>query len=119
MAIKITTLSQKIVLAYGVFFILLFLLNYVPAVHDQNGLLFGSFRIDLTDDIIHLIAAIWALVASFYSPRAARFYLICFGILYLVDGISPRVLVKAPHMIIGIIAVFAGLFLDRPKKYAK
>ena len=119
MAIKITTLSQKIVLAYGVFFILLFLLNYVPVVHDQNGLLFSSFRIDLTDDIIHLIAAVWAFVASFYSPRAARFYLICFGILYLLDGISPRVLVKAPHMMIGIFAVLVGLFLYRSEKYAK
>jgi hypothetical protein len=62
-------------------------LNYVPGLTDAEGRAFGVFALDTFDDLLHIASAAWAGIAAFTSSRAARYFLLYFGILYLTDGL--------------------------------
>ena len=78
---------QKVALLY--FFALMgaAALNYIPGVTDEGGVAFGVFALDIYDDSLHFASAIWALLAAVLSARAAWFFLVIFGALYLADGL--------------------------------
>jgi hypothetical protein len=112
-------------------------LNYVPGLTDEQGRAFGIFALDIYDDLLHLVSALWAGIAAFVSDRAARNFLRYFGLLYLADGLmglatgsgyldlgiinyglqdlplSFRLAANAPHLALGGFAAFAGFFLGR------
>ncbi|MEO9781757.1 MAG: hypothetical protein ABJH07_27340 [Sedimentitalea sp.] len=132
------TLIQKFALTY--FFVLLgaALLNYVPGITDADGRAFGIFALDIFDDALHLVSAIWALSAALLGARASKIFLVIFGALYLGDGVfgwftgygyldfgiftNPsegvsfslfRLLANLPHIALGGIALIAGIKLGR------
>ncbi len=112
-------------------------LNYVPGITDEEGRAFGIFALDLFDDALHLVSALWALAAALISQRAARTFLILFGALYLGDGalglatgsgyldfgiftngvldlpFGFKILANLPHIALGAVALAAGLFVER------
>lgn len=125
---------QKLCFGYFAALMLAASLNYIPGLTDENGLAFGIFALDIYDDALHVASAIWALVAGFASHRAARTFMILFGLAYLGDGIFGfftgygfldlgiftnaslgmdlslgRILANMPHLALGGIAVVAGL----------
>ncbi|MCH2094325.1 MAG: DUF4383 domain-containing protein [Rhodobacteraceae bacterium] len=125
---------QKLCLGYFVILMIAASLNYIPGMTDKDGLVFGIFALDVFDDALHVASALWAVIAAVTSPRAARLFLILFGLAYLGDGavglISgygfldlgiftnatlgtdwslPRFLANLPHLALGGIAVFAGI----------
>ncbi|MEM7544978.1 MAG: DUF4383 domain-containing protein [Pseudomonadota bacterium] len=122
-------------LCFGYFAVLMIAasLNYIPGLTDESGLAFGIFALDIYDDALHVASALWALIAGVLSHRAARTFLILFGLAYLGDGIFgfftgygfldlgiftnaalgvdwslPRFLANLPHLALGGIAVWAG-----------
>ena len=136
------SLLQKLAFGYFLLFISVVSLNYIPTIHDDQEMMFGLFKLDLIDDILHLLTAIWALVAGFYSFGAARFYFRAFGIFYALDGVlctifgqcladftlfthsheitflstgnlMERLLLNGPHMVIGGLAIYFGFGLSR------
>ena len=132
------TLIQKCALGYFVVLLGAAALNYVPGLTDANGLAFGIFALDLFDDALHLVSAIWALAAAFFGARASKVFLVIFGALYLGDGVfglftgygyldfgiftNPsegmsftvfRVLANLPHIALDGFALFAGLRFGR------
>ena len=132
------TLIQKCALGYFVVLLGAAVLNYVPRITDADGLAFGIFALDLFDDALHLVSAIWALAAVFFGARASKVFLVIFGALYLGDGAfgfftgygyldfgiftNPsqgmsftvfRVLANLPHVGLGGFALFAGLRFGR------
>ena len=133
------SLLQKICLGYFAVLMAAASLNYIPGLTDDDGRAFGIFALDIFDDALHVASALWALGAALVSKSAARFFLIVFGALYLGDGIfgfftgygyldlgiftNPsagmsftlfRVLANAPHLLLGGVALWFGLRLDRP-----
>ena len=62
-------------------------LNYVPGLTDAEGRAFGIFALDIYDDGLHVASALWAGTAAAVSSRAARLFLLYFGLLYLSDGL--------------------------------
>jgi len=123
-------------LAIGYFFALLIAasINYIPGLTDENGLAFGIFALDIYDDSLHVASAIWALIAGLTSHRAARMFMILFGLAYLFDGVFGfftgygfldlgiftngslgmdfslnRFLANLPHLALGGVASWAGL----------
>lgn len=131
--------SQKLCLFYFVALMIAASLNYVPGLTDENGLAFGIFALDIYDDALHVASALWALVAGLTSVRAAKSFLILFGLAYLGDGVFGfftgygfldlgiftnaslgvdfsifRVLANLPHLALGGIALFAGLRTKTP-----
>jgi hypothetical protein len=122
----------------AVYFIIIALvasLNYlpIPGIIDENGLCFGIFALDPFDDLLHVGSALWALAGAWISTRAARIFLICFGALYLLDGLmgfatgvgfldlgiirwgvqpfdlTANIFASIPHVGLGIVAFLIGL----------
>ncbi|MGR3839011.1 MAG: hypothetical protein ACU0A2_11740 [Cognatishimia sp.] len=125
---------QKLCFGYFVVLMVAASLNYVPGLTDENGLAFGIFALDIYDDALHVASAIWALIAGVLSYKAARTFLILFGLAYLGDGVFgiftgygfldlgiftntslgtdwslPRFLANLPHLALGGIGVWYGL----------
>ena len=132
------TILQKFALGYFVVLMGAASLNYIPGLTDAEGRAFGIFALDLFDDALHVASALWALVAGLLSHRASRTFLLIFGALYLGDGVFGfftgygyldfgiftnaseglsftlfRVLANLPHILLGAVALWAGLKLDR------
>lgn len=113
------------------------LLNYIPGLTDAQGRAFGIFALDIYDDMLHWASAAWAGIAALVSKRASEIFLKVFGTLYLADGalglatgsgyldlgiliygvqalpFTFKILANLPHIALGGLAVFAGLFLMR------
>ncbi len=131
------TLLRLICLGYFVALLSAAALNYIPGLTDENGLAFGVFALDLFDDSLHLVSALWALASALISQRAARFFLITFGALYLADGAMGlvvgsgyldfgiftngvldlpfgfKILANLPHIALGGFALASGLLVER------
>lgn len=132
------TILQKICLGYVVALLGAASLNYIPGLTDENGLAFGIFALDIFDDALHVVSALWALASALISSRAARTFLILFGAAYLGDGIFGfftgygyldlgiftnasqglsftlgRIFANLPHLGLGGFALWAGLRLGR------
>ncbi|MDW3180859.1 MULTISPECIES: hypothetical protein [unclassified Roseobacter] len=132
------SILQKICLVYVVVLLAAASLNYIPGLTDAEGLAFGIFALDIFDDALHVASALWALFAALWSKQSARFFLIVFGALYLGDGVFGfftgygyldlgiftnasaglsftflRLAANVPHLLLGAVALWAGLKLDR------
>ncbi|MCB0154826.1 MAG: DUF4383 domain-containing protein [Anaerolineae bacterium] len=139
---NLTQISQlgfirKLALAYAVMFVFVVALGYIPGFTDEAGQLFGLFRIELHDDILHLASGIWAATAAWLSTRASILYFKLFGVLYGLDGVVglltghgyldggiflhpnvpvdlfTRVFANLPHILIGGIAIEIGYLISR------
>ncbi|HEX8622602.1 MAG TPA: hypothetical protein VF718_11595 [Allosphingosinicella sp.] len=123
--------------AYFALFILVVAIGYVPAFEDEQGNLFGLFKLDLYDDSLHLASGLWAGIAAWLSRRAAANYFKLFGPLYFLDGVfgfftgsgyldggiflygpldlplETRFFANLPHLLIGGIAIWVGYVLAR------
>jgi len=112
-------------------------LNYIPGLTDAEGRAFGVFALDIYDDGLHVASALWAGIAAAMSSRAARLFLLYFGLLYLSDGLlglaagsgyldlgivnhgvldfplSFKILANLPHIGGGAFAVFASVRFGR------
>jgi hypothetical protein len=108
-------------------------LNYVPGLTDAEGRAFGIFALDIYDDGLHVASALWAGIAAAMSSRAARTFLLYFGLLYLSDGLlglavgsgyldlgivnhgvvhlplSFKILANLPHIGGGVFAIFSSV----------
>jgi hypothetical protein len=61
--------------------------DYIPAFIDQDGKVFGLFRLDVYKDALHVASGLWAASAAIVSRRAATLFLNIFGPLYFADGV--------------------------------
>lgn len=137
---KRMTTIQKLAWFYAGLFFFVVLIGYVPVFTNEQGLLFGLFKIDPIDDVLHLASAIWAALAAWYSVRYTIFYFKAFGILYCLDGIvglifgngyldlaiflrgpivldlGTKIAANTPHILIGGFALLIGFVLDKEFK---
>lgn len=112
-------------------------LNYIPGLADAQGRTFGIFQLDIYDDGLHFVSGVWALAAALISRRAARFFLLYFGAIYLGDGLLGlatgsgyldlgifnygvvqlplgfKAMANFPHLFLGSVAVASGLLFRR------
>jgi hypothetical protein len=123
------TLIQKLAWAYALGFIFVVSLGYIPGFTDDAGLLFGLFKIDPIDDVVHTASGIWAAYAAWKSVRHSVFYFRAFGLFYSLDAVAglirgwssldvgTNLAVNLPHIIIGGFALLVGFVLA--KRYIK
>lgn len=115
---------QKLAFAFAALFLGVYLLDYVPGVMDQNGLMFGLFHMSRLIDLGHLGAGSLALIAALISARASRFYFWLLGVWYSIDVLTyffghlqslpliKNILVNTPHILIFIAAYWIALKVD-------
>jgi hypothetical protein len=113
--------------------------GHIPAFVDSDGRTFGIFKLNLFNDVLHSVSALWALIAAITSHRAAKFFLTYFGILYFADGalglltgsgyldlgilrngwldlpFSFKIFANTPHLGLGSVAILLTWFLDDRK----
>ena len=123
--------------AYALLFVGVTALGYVPPFHDQQGYLFGLFKLEWWDDALHLGSGIWAAIAAWKSYEATRTYFRIFGPLYFLDGVcglltgmgyldlgiilhgpmalplETRIAANLPHIAIGGFAILVGYVFAR------
>jgi hypothetical protein len=136
------TAVRKWGFAYAALFVAVVAVGYVPGFEDDEGNLFGLFKLDLYDDALHLASGLWAGIAAALSDRAARGYFRLFGPLYFLDGVLglitgsgyldggiflygpldltllTRFFANLPHLIIGGLAIWVGYRLAGPPRAA-
>lgn len=121
--------------AFLYFLVLLFAasLNYLPFIPVTDGRTFDIFALDIYDDALHLVSALWAGIAAWLGARASRTFLLAFGALYFADGLlglitgsgyldlgiinygiqdlpfSFRIMANLPHLGLGGLAILSGL----------
>jgi hypothetical protein len=126
-------------IAFVYFLVLLFaaLLNYLPFIPVVDGKTFGIFALDIYDDGLHLASALWAGIAAWLGARAARIFLLYFGLLYFGDGLLGlitgsgyldlgivnygvqdlpfdfKIMANLPHLGLGSIAVISAMLFRR------
>ena len=128
-------LVRALAWAYALLFVGVTALGYVPAFLDEQGNLFGLFRLQWWDDALHLGSGLWAAIAAYASYNASRTYFRIFGPLYFFDGVlglitgmgyldlgiflhgpmdvplQPRIFMNVPHILIGGVAIIVGYLL--------
>jgi hypothetical protein len=122
---------------YFAMFVAIAAIGYLPTFLDEQGRLFGLFRLDLYDNLLHLASGVWAGVAAWRSRGAARAYFRLFGPLYFLDGamglllgsgyldfgiflygvldlpLETRFFANLPHLLIGGVAIWLGYVAGR------
>jgi hypothetical protein len=126
MARKFSTI-QKCAFDFAALFLGVYLLDYVPGIMDQNGLMFGLFHMTRIVDLGHLGAGSLALIGAIVSARLSRAYFWLLGIWYTIDvgvyfighfqtlSLMKNVLINLPHILIFIAAYWIALNVDKPK----
>ncbi len=120
-----TSTIQKIAWGYGLLFLGVYSLDYVPGTMDANGKMFGLFSMTPLVDAGHLALGALAVICALISKKAARFYFWMLGVVYGIDvityvfthlrTISPMTnfLVNLPHTIIFISAFIIAAKVDK------
>lgn len=74
--------TQKAAKWFGIVFIAIAILGFVPGI-TSNGMLLGIFEVDTLHNIIHLLSGIIAIVCS-SSMSNSKTYFKVFGLVYLL-----------------------------------
>jgi hypothetical protein len=121
---------QRCAFGFAALFLGVYLLDYVPGIMDQNGLMFGLYHMTMIVDVGHLALGALALIAAFSSARIARIYFWMLGIWYTIDVVTfffghlhslsllVNILTNLPHLIIFIAAYWIALNVDKPEATA-
>jgi len=125
---KQRTTIQKCAGGFAALFLGVYLLDYVPGIMDQNGLMFGLFHMTRIVDLGHLVAGALAVLAAWHSARASRLYFYVLGVWnsiavipYFVShlhtlSLGVNVAVNLPHILIFIAAFLIAAKVGVPTK---
>lgn len=111
------TFTQKAAIAFGVVFVLIGVLGFVPAAVDGSQLL-GIFHINTLHNVIHLASGAAALLSA-ATHKTAKLYFAVFGIVYglvTVLGFATHSLLGLMHLdladnILHLVISLASLYL--------
>src|SRR5882757_9152104 len=87
MSRKITAI-QKCAWGFAALFLGVYLLDYVPGIMDEHGMMFGLYHMTRLVDFGHLLFGAMALVAAWHSERFSRIYFYILGVAYSIDVVT-------------------------------
>lgn len=79
-------LTRKLAVLFGIAFVGVGILGFVPMFVTTDGLLLGIFKIDSMHNMVHLASGVVALLAS-TNFNFARLYFQVFGVVYGLVGV--------------------------------
>ena len=86
---------------FGVVFLLVGILGFVPAV-TKDQMLLGIFHVNAAHNCVHLLSGVVALIAGMTSAGAARWYFRIFGLVYGLVAVMGFVM--GDGMLLGLIS---------------
>jgi hypothetical protein len=112
---------KKIALVFGVVFIAVGLLGFVPAAA-PDGHLLGLFHINPLHNVVHIASGAVALWAAMSSERNAKLYFQIFGVVYALVAVLGFVYGDQPilglvanngadtwlHVVIAVVSLYLG-----------
>ena len=115
---------KKITMVFGVIFIAVGVLGFIPAV-TPNGRLLGVFEVNPLHNLIHLATGIVAVVVGMASEDAMRNFFRIFGIVYalvaalgffygdqpLLGLVANNLADAGLHVVIAAVALYLGFVL--------
>jgi len=88
---------------FGIVFILIGILGFVPGVTD-NHMLLGIFHVNAAHNVVHLLSGAAALFAGMTSTGASRMYFRIFGVVYALVAILGLMNMGQHTMLLGLIS---------------
>jgi Domain of unknown function (DUF4383) len=88
---------------FGIVFILIGILGFVPGVTD-NEMLLGIFHVNAAHNIVHLLSGAAALFAGMTSTGASRMYFRIFGVVYGLVAVLGLMNMGQHTMLLGLIS---------------
>ena len=88
---------------FGVIFILIGILGFVPGV-TNNEMLLGIFHVNAAHNVVHLLSGAAALFAGMTSFGASRMYFRIFGVVYGLVAILGLMNMGQHTMLLGLIS---------------
>ena len=88
---------------FGIVFILIGILGFVPGVTD-NQMLLGIFHVNAAHNVVHLLSGAAALFAGMTSVGASRIYFRVFGVVYGLVAILGLMNMGQHTMLLGLIS---------------
>lgn len=79
---------KRLAWLYAGGFIGVFLITHTPGFTDASGRLFGLFKIDPIDDVVHLLSGVAGVFVAWYATRFIPLYFKLVGILYGLDVVA-------------------------------
>lgn len=120
---------QKWAWVFGIVFLLIGILGFIPGITTDDGRLLGIFAVDAMHNIVHLLSGIVAVWTAATSAKAAMTYFRVFGIIYaivtvvgFIQGDSILGLMTANmadnflHLVIAVIALWLGYGMNENGK---
>jgi hypothetical protein len=112
---------KKIALVFGIVFIAVGLLGFVPAAA-PDGHLLGLFHINPLHNVVHIASGAVALWAAMSTERNAKLYFQIFGVVYALVAVLGFVYGDQPilglvannaadtwlHVVIAVVALYLG-----------
>lgn len=72
---------KNMAMVFGVVFLLIGVLGFVPGITTEEGLLLGIFQVSAIHNIIHILSGVAALAGAM-SNQYAKLYFKVFGLVY-------------------------------------
>ena len=88
---------------FGIVFILIGILGFVPGV-TNNEMLLGIFHVNAAHNVVHLLSGAAALFAGMTSTGASRIYFRIFGVVYGLVAILGLMNMGQHTMLLGLIS---------------
>ncbi len=114
---------KNLAVVFGIVFLAIGILGFVPGVTTSDGLLLGIFQVSPLHNAIHILSGIAALLGA-KSDQYAKMYFLVFGTVYalvaivgLVQGNTVLGLIDVNpadnilHVVLAVAILGAGLFI--------
>ena len=112
---------KKIAVIFGVVFVAVGVLGWVPAVN-PGGKLLGLFDVNAAHNLVHLVTGIIAILAGMSSDKASKLFFQVFGVIYALvavlgfySGDQPLLGIVSNnsadcvlHVVIAVVALYLG-----------
>ncbi len=72
---------------FGVIFILIGVLGFIPGITNDENMLLGIFHVDMIHNIIHLLTGVLALWMGMAGEASAKGYFKIFGVVYALVAV--------------------------------
>jgi hypothetical protein len=98
----ITIMAKKLAVVFGVVFVLVGVLGFIPNPIVGAG---GIFVTDTLHDLVHLIIGIVLLIVAVNAPSKSSLWLNIFGVVYLLLAVLGFLTIPSGGMLLGLVTM--------------